>query len=200
MPHRRRRAGSGAGAVCLCRGGQGGGRRRADRACAQGLAERTVAARKSRRAAARLCHRASAQARASRFRDRAQWRHRQPRAGASPTCARRRRDDGPRRLSGAVAAAGSRSAAVRRAGAVRLAERRGAGADALYRARDWPKACGCMPSPATCSACSAAFRARAPSAGIWRREAVKPGARASVMADALALVLDSNADLAHIAA
>jgi hypothetical protein len=31
-------------------------------------------------------------------------------------------------------------------------------------------------------------------------EAVKPGASAGVMADALALLLDSNADLAHIAA
>ena len=47
---------------------------------------------------------------------------------------------------------------------------------------------GSTPSRATCSACSAACRARAPSAGIWRREAVKPGAGADVLAEALALV------------
>ncbi len=43
-----------------------------------------------------------------------------------------------------------------------------------------------------------------PGARAFRRhlamQAVKPGASASVMADALALVVDSNADLAHIAA
>ena len=47
------------------------------------------------------------------------------------------------------------------------------------------------------------FRA-VPGARAFRRhlatEAVKPAASASVMADALALVLDSNADLSHIAA
>jgi tRNA-dihydrouridine synthase A len=47
------------------------------------------------------------------------------------------------------------------------------------------------------------FRA-VPGARAFRRhlatEAVKPGAKAFVLADALALVLDSNADLAHIAA
>jgi len=47
------------------------------------------------------------------------------------------------------------------------------------------------------------FRA-VPGARAFRRhlsvEAVKPGATASVMADALALVVDSPADLAHIAA
>ena len=47
------------------------------------------------------------------------------------------------------------------------------------------------------------FRA-VPGARAFRRhlatEAVKPGAGASVMADALALVLDSGEDLAHIAA
>jgi tRNA-dihydrouridine synthase A len=47
------------------------------------------------------------------------------------------------------------------------------------------------------------FRA-VPGARAFRRhlatEAVKPGARATVMADALALVLDRTADLAHIAA
>ena len=59
--HRRRRAGSGAGAVCIRRGGEGGGRRRADRARAQGLAEGPVAAREPRRAAARLRDRAPAQ-------------------------------------------------------------------------------------------------------------------------------------------
>jgi tRNA-dihydrouridine synthase A len=43
-----------------------------------------------------------------------------------------------------------------------------------------------------------------PGARAFRRhlalEAVKPGANASVMADALALVVDRNTDLAHIAA
>jgi tRNA-dihydrouridine synthase A len=47
------------------------------------------------------------------------------------------------------------------------------------------------------------FRA-VPGARAFRRhlavEAVKPGASAAVMADALSLVLDSPADLAHIAA
>ena len=47
------------------------------------------------------------------------------------------------------------------------------------------------------------FRA-VPGARAFRRhlavEAVKPGARAAVMADALALVLDRQADLSHIAA
>jgi tRNA-dihydrouridine synthase A len=47
------------------------------------------------------------------------------------------------------------------------------------------------------------FRA-VPGARAYRRhlatEAVKPGASASVMADALALVLDRPDDLAHIAA
>ena len=85
VPHRHRRAGPGPGAVFICRCGQGGRRRCVDRACAQGLAEGFVAAREPRRAAARLCVRAPAQGRASRPRDRAQWRHRQPRAGASPT-------------------------------------------------------------------------------------------------------------------
>ena len=47
------------------------------------------------------------------------------------------------------------------------------------------------------------FRA-VPGARAFRRhlatEAVKPGAGAEVLADALALVLDSKPDLAHIAA
>ncbi len=47
------------------------------------------------------------------------------------------------------------------------------------------------------------FRA-VPGARAFRRhlatEAVKPGASAAVMADALAVVLDRSADLAHIAA
>ena len=48
---------------------------------------------------------------------------------------RRRRDDGPRRLSGAVAAAAGRSDAVRRGRAVRVGQGRGACADPLHRAR-----------------------------------------------------------------
>jgi tRNA-dihydrouridine synthase A len=47
------------------------------------------------------------------------------------------------------------------------------------------------------------FRA-VPGARAFRRrlatEAVRPGADATIMADALSLVLDRNADLAHIAA
>jgi tRNA-dihydrouridine synthase A len=47
------------------------------------------------------------------------------------------------------------------------------------------------------------FRA-VPGARAFRRhlsvEAVRPGATAQVMADALALVVDSGADMAHIAA
>ena len=52
------------------------GDRRADRACAQGLAVRPVAARKPRHSAARLRHRVSSQGRASESADRAQRRHR----------------------------------------------------------------------------------------------------------------------------
>ena len=88
-------------------------RRRADRACAQGLAQRPVAERKPRSAAARLRARLSAQGGASATADRAQWRRRRRRAGARASAARRWRDDGPRRLSGAVAAARGRSAGVR---------------------------------------------------------------------------------------
>ena len=57
-------------------------RRRADRACPQGLAAGPVAAREPRYPAARLRSRLPAQGRASRAADRAQWRHRHRRAGA----------------------------------------------------------------------------------------------------------------------
>ena len=74
------------------------------------------------------------------------------------------------------------------------------GAHPLYRARTAPRACGCIrhhpprarPVP------------RVPGARAFRRhlatEAVKPGAGASVMADALAQVLDTATDLSNIAA
>ena len=55
-------------------------------------------------------------------------------------------------------------------------------------------------SRATCSACSAACRARARSAATLATEAVKPGAGVGVLTEALAQVVDANADLAHIAA
>ena len=54
-------------------------------------------------------------ARASAAHGRAQWRHRQRRRGACASRPCRRRHDGPRRLSGAVAASRRRSAGVRRA-------------------------------------------------------------------------------------
>ena len=93
--------------------GRTGGRRRADRACAQGLAERPVAEREPRSAAARLRARLPAQGGASATHRRAQWRRRRRRAGAGASATCRRRHDGPRRLSGAVAAARRRSAGVR---------------------------------------------------------------------------------------
>ena len=118
MPHRHRRAGSGGGARSAHLRGRAGRRRRAHRACAQGLARRPLAAREPRHPAARLRPRLSAQGRASAVSpivlnggiadlDQA----------ARASRARRWRHDGARRLSGAVAAAGGRSAAVRRAGA-----------------------------------------------------------------------------------
>ena len=77
----------------------------------------------------------------------------------------RRRDDGPRGLSGAVAAAGGRSAAVRRGRAVRLAEGRGAGAACPTSSASCRAACGCIRSRAICTACSSgAGRARLPPA------------------------------------
>ena len=76
MPHRHRRPGSGAGADGVRRHGRRGRRRRADRACAQGLALRPVAAREPRHSAARLRHRVSPQGRASGLADRAQRRRR----------------------------------------------------------------------------------------------------------------------------
>ena len=105
VPHRHRRAGPGGGAGSFRHGGRGGRRRRADRARAQGLARRPVAAREPRHPAARLRHRVPSQGRASEAADRAQRRHRHGRGGARASGARRRRHDGPRRLSGAVAAA-----------------------------------------------------------------------------------------------
>ena len=59
---------------------------------------------------------------------------------------------------------------------------------------------GCIPSPATCSALFHAV----PGARAFRRhlatQAVKPGAGAAVLAEALAMVLDRSAELAHTAA
>ena len=199
--HRHRRAGSRAGAVCLRRSGQGRRRRCADRACAQGLAEGIVAARKSRRAAARLCARAPAEGRASRFRDRAQWRHRQPGAGASRNSARvdgvmmgRAAYQEPWRLLGVDPLLFGEPAPFA------SAEGGGAGAHSLYRARTGQGRAAACRSPATCLACSAPCPARAPSAAIWRPRRSSPAPALSVMADALALVLDRPADLAHIAA
>ena len=190
----------GGGAVRVHRRRQGGRRRRADRACAQGLAEGPVAAREPRRAAARLRPRVSPQGRASGPADRAQWRHRQRRAGAGGISAhvdgvmmgRAAYQEPWRLLAG-------RSAAVRRAGAVRLAEGGRAGADPLHRAR----ACAGARLHAITRHLLGLFHA-VPGARAFRRhlatEAVKPGASAAVLAEALALVLDRPADLAHIAA
>ena len=65
MPHRHRRPGPGGGARSADQCGRAGRRRRADRACAQGVAGRPVAAREPRRPSARLRPRLSAQGRAS---------------------------------------------------------------------------------------------------------------------------------------
>ncbi len=65
VPHRHRRAGSGNGPARLRRDGGGFPRRCADRARAQGLAQRPVAAREPRHSSARLRPRLPAQGRAS---------------------------------------------------------------------------------------------------------------------------------------
>ena len=65
VPHRHRRAGPGRSAGSFCAKYRAGARRRIDRACAQGLAERPVAEREPRSAAARLRARLPAQGRAS---------------------------------------------------------------------------------------------------------------------------------------
>ena len=197
---RRRRAGSRSGAVFLCRGSQGSGRRCADRACTQGLAARVIAERKSRGAPARLCDRASAQDRASRFRDCAQRRHCQFGAGASAARSCGRRDDGPRRLSGALATCwlSIRCSLARPAP---FASPKAAGLALIpYIERELAKG---VRLPSITRHVLGLFRS-VPGARAFRRhlatEAVKPGAGAAVMAGALAQVLDLKPELSNIAA
>ena len=82
MPHRHRRSGSRSRARCAHRRGEGGRRRCADRACAQGLAQGSVAAREPRYPAARLRSRLPAEGGASRSAYFDQWRRRLDRGGA----------------------------------------------------------------------------------------------------------------------
>ena len=145
VPHRHRRPGPGRVARHAHPHGGRGRRRRADRACAQGLARRAVAEGKPRHPAARLRPRLSAQARLAGAARRDQWRHRERRAGGRASRAPRRRDDGPRRLSGAVAAARRRSADLRRAGAVRVAEGRRSRRSSPMWSASLRAARGCMP-------------------------------------------------------
>ena len=200
--HRHRRPGSRArrlfafAAACESRR-----RRRADRARPQGLAQGPVAARKPRRAAARLRHRASSQGRASGTADRAQWRHRQPRRGAGAARACRWRDDGPRRLSGAVAAARGRPAAVRRAGAVSTRRKSAALAFMPYIERELAqRRAACIRSPATCWACSAPCRARAPFAATWRPRRSSPAPALPSWPMRWRWWWTAPSDMAHIAA
>ena len=92
------------------------------------------------------------------------------RGGARASAQARRRDDGPRRLSGAVAAAAGRSAAVRRAGAVRVAESGSAGAHPLHRARACARhAAAFHHAPSARPVPGGAGRARLPPASRDRR-------------------------------
>ena len=180
---------------------ESGRRRCADRACAQGVALRPVAAREPRYPAARLRHRVSG----SRPRIRI-CRSSSTAASTSVEAARehlaqaRWRDDGPRRLSGAVAAARRSTRCCSASRAVRLAEGRRAGADSLHRARTVARRRGCIPSRAICTALFQAV----PGARAYRRHlataAVKPGACAEVLAEALALVVDRPREVAQTAA
>ena len=179
----------------LTQRGRGGRRRCADRACAQGLARRPVAAREPRHPAARLRPRLSAQG--ARIRDlpivlNGGIADLEQARGASRAC--RRRDDGPRRLSGAVAAAGGRSAAVRRGRAVRHRRKAGGARRSFPISSASSRAArGCMPSPAMCSAVPRrAGRARLPPASGDRGGQARRG-RCRRSGEALALVVDSAA-------
>src|SRR5260221_1849766 len=135
MPHRHRRAGSGRGARDLRLRGRARRRRWAHRACPQGLAQRPLAAPEPRCAPARPWPRPSAQSCPSGPRGGAQRRHREPGGGGRAPRSGRRRDDGARRLSGAVAAPRGRPALVRRARAVGCRQGGCRCAHPLYRTR-----------------------------------------------------------------
>ena len=181
--------------------GRAGRRRRAHRACAQGLARGPLAAREPRHPAARLRSRLSAQGRASDA-------CRSCSTAASPSL-----DQAAAHLAHVDGVMMGRAAyqepwrllavdpdAVRRSAAP------------LHRPRPRPRrsspissaslraARGSTPSPATCSACSAACPARARSAGILRRRRSSRAPDVGTFREALALVLDIDAPSAHIAA
>ena len=163
-------------ALTACR--EAGRRRRADRACAQGLARRVCRRARtatSRRSTTTRVYRLKAAH--PRSPDRAQWRHRRARAGA-------------RRISTHVDGVMMGRAAYQEPwrllavdpllfgepAPLCIAEGSGRGADPLSSSANSRAARGCTPSRATCSACSAAC----PGARAFRRhlatEAVKPGA------------------------
>ncbi len=95
-----------------------------------------------------------------------QRRHRQRRRGTCASRSCRRRHDGPRRLSGAVAAYRRRSAGLRRGRLLRLSESRPRRRSCPISSANWRRARGCTASPGICTACSAPCPARAPSAAI----------------------------------
>ena len=142
MPHRRRRSGSGRGAVWVCRSGHRSRRRRADRARAQGLAEgvfarRTIA--RFRRSTMRSSMRSSGVSRIAVVLNGGieRW------SGAGPARPCGRCHDRPRGLSEAGPASGGRSVPVRRACALSAPSSDGASSP-ISRA-NWPKAFRCMP-------------------------------------------------------
>ena len=110
------------------------------------------------------------------------------RGGAGASRPRRRRHDGPRRLSGAVAADRRRSAccSARRRG---FASAKAAAAALMpYIERELAPARGCTRSRGICTACSAPCPARAPSAAQLAAAPTAPDAGAELLAAALALV------------
>ena len=90
------------------------------------------------------------------------------------------------------------------AGALRVAERRPRRRSCPISSASLRRARGCTPSRGICTACSAPCRARARSAAHLAGAATSPQAGAELLAAALALVadavLDSDRELAHIAA
>ena len=171
---------------CFCQRGQGGRRRRADRACAQGLAQRPVAEGEPRSSATRLCARFPAESGVSAPRSFSTAAS-PPSSGTCRAWRLGRRDDGPCGISGAVAVAGCRSAVFGEPAPFSAND--GRMALIPYIERELDRACGsCHYPPCTRPV------PRGPGARAFRRhlatEAVKPGASASVMADAMALVVD----------
>ena len=184
----------------LAAGGRGGGRRRADRARAQGLARGPLAAREPRRSAARLRSRLPAQGARIRISRSCSTAASRPRAGARHLD----RVDGV--MMGRAAyqepwrLLGGRSAAVRRRRR-RSPPREGArrGADPLYRARARARRAAPLHHPPRARPVPRrAGRARVPPPSRDRSRQARRGR--AVLRDALALVLDTRSELAQTAA